>query len=163
MTLVRVLAAAVIGAGAAVGTAVPAGAEADPIDGVYTYQQDGAPPLAWSIASTCVREGCVLHITTSIWAGDARPVSDLWSVTVPIKDGIKCPDGSTAASTNTYAFDDVTLAGTATVTHNDECGLPPEVLKLPFTLAYVSPTSIPVDRYPYTCDNISPPCYREDY
>jgi hypothetical protein len=162
VTLARVLAAAVMFAGLAVRMAIPAEA-ADPIDGVYVYHQDGVPPLQWSIYSTCVRDGCVLHITNSKFAGDARNVSDLWSLTVPLKDGVKCPDGTTGPSTNTYAFDDATLTGTVTVTHNTVCGMQPDVTKMPFTLSFQSPLSIPVDRYPYTCDQTDPPCFREDY
>jgi len=67
---------------------------------------------------------------------------------------VACPDGTTAASTDTYAFDDVSLTGTHTNIHGDICGLQPAMTKTPFTLAFQGPLASPVDRYPLDCNEI---------
>ena len=70
------------------------------------------------------------------------------------ENGVACPDGTTAASTDTYAFDDVSLTGTHTSIHGDICGLQPAMTKTPFTLAFQGPLASPVDRYPLDCNEI---------
>ena len=80
--------------------------------------------------------------------------SDLWTFQVGKSNGVACPDGSTAASTDTYAFDDVSLTGTHTSIHGDVCGLQPAMTKTPFTLAFQGPLPNPVDRYPLDCNEI---------
>jgi hypothetical protein len=67
-------------------------------------------------------------------------------------EGFLCPDGSTAPTLNTYAFDDATLTGTHTSTHDAVCGVPPSMIKTPFTLSYEHPLPIPVERYPLVCE-----------
>ena len=54
-----------------------------------------------------------------------------------------CPDGSTAPTTETVRFDDVTMTGTRTIFHNDVCGLPPGKIVQPFTLSYKEPLRCP--------------------
>ena len=88
------------------------------------------------------------------FVGRARLTSDLWTFQVDKSDGVSCPDGSTAASTDTYAFDDVSLAGTHTSIHGDICGLQPAMTKTPFTLAFQGPLPNPVERYPLDCNEI---------
>jgi hypothetical protein len=169
--IARVLATPVFFVGLALGTAPP-GAAAEPMQGVYTYAQAGMPPLTWTIVPTCVRAGCVLHVTSPEYAGDARPVSDLWTLVTTSLNGLKCPDGTAAPTMDTYTFDDATLAGTHTFTHDAVCGLQPDMTKEPFTLAFQSPLAMPVQLDPFSCDEPSPPfdpsppfgpCAREDY
>ncbi len=38
-------------------------------------------------------------------------------------DGVSCPGGGTAPSTETYAFDDETITGTHTSLHGAVCGI----------------------------------------
>ena len=88
------------------------------------------------------------------YTGRARLTSDLWTLQVLKSDGVSCRDGTTAPSTETYAFDDVSLAGTHTSIHGDVCGLQPAMTKTPFTLAFQGPLSAPVERYPLDCNEI---------
>jgi hypothetical protein len=171
MTITRGLSAAVIVAGVALGSASPAWA-AEPMDGVYTFTAGGDPPATWTIYSTCVpvvgdlrvplylAVGCTLHVASSTpnrisqqeraanFTENARLVSDRWSLTVDKPEGVLCADGSTAPSTDTYSFDDATLTGTHTITHNAVCGMQPGVSKEAFTLTFLGPPPIPVARYP---------------
>jgi hypothetical protein len=75
------------------------------------------------------------------YSGRARLTSDLWTFQVPKSDGVLCPDGTAAASTETYAFDDVSLTGTHTSIHSDVCGMQPAMTKTPFTLAFQETSS----------------------
>lgn len=163
MTITRWLITAVVFAGVAMGSAAPAGA-AEPFDGVYAYTRAGAPPATWLVYSTCVPEGCVLHVASSTprkvtdaeraenYTGDARLTSGLWTLVTPKRDGVLCPDGSTGPSVDTYAFDNATLTGTLTSARNAVCGMPPTVTKEAFNLTYLGPLPIPVDRYPLICN-----------
>jgi hypothetical protein len=56
VTVVRSLAAAVLGIGAAVGLAVPAAAD-QPVEGSYTYSEAGLPSANWTFSPTCVPAG----------------------------------------------------------------------------------------------------------
>jgi hypothetical protein len=154
-----------VGIGLSLGLAGPA--QADPvIQGVYTYTQDGLPPQSFTIYPSCVptvgdlREplelavACRLHVATSsgIKGGDAVLTGGLWTYSVPVKDGMTCPDGTTAPIRDVYKFDDVSLTGTHTVFHNQDCGLEPGSVSVPFTLQYKQPLPLPVTLYPLTCD-----------
>jgi hypothetical protein len=161
VTIGRGLAAGVIFAGIALGSAGQASAE-DPIAGIYTYTQAGLPPSTWSIYPTCVPAGCVLHIEDTTphkgplsdqpgYSGDARLVNDRWTLGINNTGGITCPDGSTADYSNVYTFDEKTLSGTVTTLHGSVCGLQPAQNKQPFTLVYQSPLPIPVELYPLQC------------
>jgi hypothetical protein len=88
------------------------------------------------------------------FVGRARLASDLWTFQVAKENGVACPDGTTAPSTDTYAFDDVSLTGTHTSIHGDICGLQPAMTKTPFTLAFQGPLPNPVERYPLDCNEI---------
>jgi hypothetical protein len=162
MTIGRGLAAAVVFAGVALGSASPASAS-DIMMGTYTYTQPGVLPATWEISPTCVRAGCDLHVTGSTphhgpdsdsppYGGVAWLVNDRWTMVVNTLDGTACPDGSRAASTNTYAFDDVTLTGTVTLSHPEVCGLQPAITRAPFNLTFVAPPLYPIDAYPQICD-----------
>jgi hypothetical protein len=141
--------------------AAPASAD-QPIAGIYTYKQAGIPQERWTVYPTCLPAGCILHISGEVpgkgmdsdsppYAGDARLVNGQWTLPISTPDGIKCPDGTTAASSNLYSFDDQTLTGTNTVIHGWVCGLKPTLTKVPFTLTYESPLPVPVELYPVGC------------
>lgn len=165
-SILRVLAAAVMCVGSAVGFAGTAQAEQQLLEGVYSYTEDGGRTGTWTVYPSCVptvgdlREplelpvACRLHVAGSpgLTGGDARLVSGLWSYTTPVLRGMKCPDGSTAPTMETFEFDGNTMAGTRTVTHAAVCGLQPAMSKQAFTLAFQEALPIPVDRYPLICE-----------
>ena len=164
MTIIRGLAAAVVLACAAPGVAGPAQAD-EVAQGVYTYVQEGKSPSTWTIFPMCVptvgdlREplylpvACALHVASSSGrAGDARLTSGRWTFTLKYPEGVACPDGSKAETTENYAFDGNTLAGQVTTLNNPVCGVPAGMTKEPFTLVFEEPLPIPVDRYPLICE-----------
>jgi hypothetical protein len=165
MRIARVLAAATMCAGAALGAAGPAGAD-QVMQGVYTYTQ-GDVVADWTIFPSCVPTvgdlrdnlelpvACRLHVTptpaTQVVGGDARLTGGVWQFTTARADGMTCPDGSTVPIQDSYEFDDVTMTGTRSVAHNAVCGLPAGITKYPFTLAYKGPLDMPVQQYPLYC------------
>ncbi len=168
MRITRVLFAVAAAVGIAVGSATPASAIPvdEPMYGIYTYHQDGAPDESWTIFATCVPAGCTLHMATTVsrslgpvsdypgYSGDARPVGGLWTWIVPKQRGVQCPDGSWTTANYSYAWDQPSvpnysappspLAGTLTVLTPDSCGLTPGMTKYPFTLTYKEPLPIPI-------------------
>jgi hypothetical protein len=183
VTVSRGLTAAAVMTLVAVGTSSPAQALGPPPDGMYTFSEAGAPAVTWKISALCDAPSrqraipdftdplvamnlCALNVTSTTprvisrqeklanYTGRARVTNDLWTFQVPKPDGVNCPDGSTAASTETYAFDDVSLTGTHTSIHGDVCGLQPAMTKTPFTLAFQGPLPNPVERYPLDCNEI---------
>jgi hypothetical protein len=172
MTIARVLAvastAAVAFGGLALGTAEPAWAD-QVMEGIYSYDQ-GDVHAQWTIYPSCVPTvgdlrdnlelpvACRLHVgpapSSLVSGGDARLTGGLWEFSTNIKDGLTCPDGSTAPIQETYRFDDLTMTGTRSVINNNVCdgAVPAKIVNLPFTLALLGPLPIPVDRYPLYCD-----------
>ncbi|GAT04857.1 uncharacterized protein RMCFA_4968 [Mycolicibacterium fortuitum subsp. acetamidolyticum] len=169
MTFKRMASAAALlsslGIGLSLGIAAPA--QAEPVmQGVYTYTQDGMDPQTFTVFPSCVpvvgdlREplelavACRLHVATSkgIKGGDARLTGGQWTYSTSSLEGMQCPDGSWAPTTETYKFDDVAMTGTRSVAHNAVCGLEPAILNFPFKLAYKEPLSLPVDAYPLDCE-----------
>lgn len=165
MTIARVLAVAAAFASLVVGFASPARAD-QVMEGVYTYTQ-GDLVTTWTIYPTCVPTvgdlrdnlelpvACTLHVapgTTKVLGGDARLSGGVWAYSKNLLDGFKCADGSTEAILESYKFDDVTMSGTRSVTHNDVCGVPAAIDNYPFTLTYQGPLPMPTDRYPLYCE-----------
>ena len=166
MPFARLLPVVAVFAGAVVGFAGPARAD-QVMQGVYTYTQ-GDVVADWSIYPSCVPTvgdlrnnlelpvACRLHVApipaTAVSGGDARLTGGRWQYTTNVKDGMTCPDGSTAPIQDTVTFDDVTMTGTRSVAHNAVCGLPAGIDRYPFTLAYKAPLNIPVEQYPLYCD-----------
>jgi hypothetical protein len=179
----RLIAAAFAMSIALIGFAAPAAAIVPPADGYYTFSQAGKPNSTWTMQSICTQPngtraqqdysdqttqtlGCSLIIGSLVTSsgmnrdqnavsfnGTARLVSGLWTVTVAESEGVTCPDGSAAASTETYSFSEVTLTGTHTSIHDAVCGLPPAMTKEPFSLAFTGPLDPPVvDRFPMECN-----------
>ena len=155
----RVLIAAIVAGAVVVGVAGPASARPveEPMYGVYTYHQDGAPDETWTIFASCVIAGCTLHMSAMVsphlgprsdfppYNGDAKKVDGLWTWITRKDEGVKCPDGSWGRTTNRYAWDQATLAGTLTVlTAAGACGMEPTMTKHPFTLTYKEPLPIPI-------------------
>lgn len=167
MTVARGLAAAVIFfAGVAVGSASPAWAD-EPMEGIYGFNQAGVVPSTWTITPSCVPGSCTLSVSASppaeisdperllTYSGTAELTGGRWTFVVPLLNGVLCPDGSRAASTEIYAFDDVTLTGTHTSSHAAVCGIQPGLTKTPFTLTYLGPLPNPINRYPLYCPTLT--------
>ena len=164
--ITRALAMAAAFASVALGFAGPARAD-QVLEGIYTYTQ-GDVVAEWTIYPICVptvgdlRQNLELPVAcnllvapapaTEVNGGNARLTGGMWMFSTNKKDGLACPDGTTAPIQETYEFDDITMTGTRSVIHNDVCGLPASITKLPFTLAYSRPLPIPVDRYPLYCE-----------
>ncbi|WP_102144615.1 hypothetical protein [Mycobacterium hubeiense] len=166
MRLIRALAAAAACIGAALGFAGPAQAEQQVLEGVYTYTQQDGLTGTWTIYPSCVptvgdlREplylpvACRLHVQAfpGVAGGDAVLTNGVWAYHTRNREGMKCPDGSWAPINETYEFDTNTMSGTRSTFHSADCGLPPGMVKTPFTLAFKEPLPIPVDRYPLNCE-----------
>jgi hypothetical protein len=165
----------------------PASAVAPPPDGNYSFNQAGVSGVTWTITALCDQPSgtrnqadysdpvtwafqCALNIVSTTpeqisradklqnFSGRARLSSVRWTFEVNQADGVLCPDGGTAPSTETYAFDDATLTGTHTSLHGAECGLEPSMSKQPFSLHLVGPPPRPIQRYPLYCNAIAM-CY----
>jgi hypothetical protein len=161
---IRGLAAAAILAFGALAFAGPA--QADQImQGVYNYIPQDGPAGTWTIYPSCVPVvgdlrvnlelpvACRLHVSRSGLTGvDATLAGGLWQYTTNTRDGMTCPDGSTAPTTETVRFDDISMTGTRTIFHNDVCGLPPGKIDQPFTLSFKEPLPMPVEQYPLYCE-----------
>jgi hypothetical protein len=81
--------------------------------------------------------------------------SMLWSFSVDKADGVSCPGGGTAKSTENWAFSDETMSGTHTTMHGAVCGMEPAMKKTPFSLQMIGPPPSPIQRYPMQCNNIA--------
>ncbi len=165
----------------------PASAVAPPPDGTYSFNQAGVSGVTWTITALCDQPSgtrnqadysdpvtfafhCALNVVSSTseqitradklqnFNGRARLSSVLWTFEVNQADGVSCPDGSTAPSTQTYAFDDATLTGTHTSLHGAVCGMQPSMSKQPFSLQLIGPPPSPIQRYPLYCNAIAM-CY----
>ncbi|MGB3486191.1 MAG: hypothetical protein WBB07_28725 [Mycobacterium sp.] len=182
-TLGRLAAVAVAIAATSVGFAAPASAIVPPADGNYTFSQAGKPNSTWTMQSICSQPsgtraqqdytdettqtlGCSLILGSLAsrsgmdrdqravsFNGTARLVSGMWTLTVEVPEGLACPDGSFAPSSDTYAFSSATLTGTHTSIHGSVCGLAPGMTKEPFALTFIGPLDPPVvDRFPMDCN-----------
>ena len=165
MTIIRGLAAAAILAWAALGFAGPAHAD-QIMQGVYNYTPQQGDSGTWTIYPSCVPVvgdlrvnldlpvACRLHVSPSggLTGGDAVLTGGQWQFSSPKKDGMQCPDGSSAPTVETIKFDDLSMTGTRSISHNDVCGLQPGIVRIPFTLSYQGPLPIPVDQYPLYCE-----------
>ncbi|MET0900444.1 MAG: hypothetical protein ABWY45_21230 [Mycobacterium sp.] len=182
----RITMAVFVAAMAAFGLAAPASAIVPPADGYYTFSQAGKPTSTWTMQSLCTQPngtraqpdysdqttqtlGCAVTVGSIVSTAGmtrdeksvsfnniARLTSGLWTVTAQIAEGVVCPDGSYAPSTDTYAFSEVTLTGTHTSIHGAVCGLQPGMTKDPFTLVFTGPLDPPVvERFPMNCDYLA--------
>jgi hypothetical protein len=163
--IIRGLAAAAILACAALGFAGPAHAD-QVMQGVYNYMPQEGDSGTWTIYPSCVPVvgdlrvnlnlpvACRLHVSpsTGLSGGDAYLTGGVWAINTMKKEGMQCPDGSWAPTTETIKFDDLTMTGTRTIFHNDVCGLAPGKVDQPFTLSFKEPLPIPVEQYPLYCE-----------
>ena len=162
----------------------PASAVAPPADGTYTFNQAGVSGVTWTITTLCdqvngsryykdysnpdiMANFCALNIVSATdeqisrqdklqnYSGRARLVSQRWTFKVDVADGVSCPGGGTASSTETYAFDNETMTGTHTTLHGAECGLESAMSKQPFTLTLNGPPPSPIERYPLRCNDLA--------
>jgi hypothetical protein len=162
----------------------PAHAIGPPADGTYTLNEAGASNVTWTISALCVQPSgtrnmndysdpivfamnCALNIVSATpekitaadklqnFSGRARMSSMLWTFNVNKTEGVSCPGGGTAPTSETYAFSDETLTGTHTIVHGPVCGLPSDMKKQPFSLALTGPPPSPVERYPLRCNEFA--------
>lgn len=167
MTIARMLAVAAVSITTTLGFAAPATAE-QVLQGVYSYDQ-GDVHAEWTIYPSCVPTvgdlrdnlelpvACRLHVSPSspkVSGGDARLTGGQWAFSTNIKEGFPCPDGGWAPIQETYKFDDVTMAGTRSVSNSAACNgtVGSKIVVSPFTIAFSRPLPIPVDQYPLYCD-----------
>ncbi|OBJ57548.1 hypothetical protein [Mycobacterium sp. 1423905.2] len=177
-----------VGFGIALDSGNPARALGPPADGAYTLNEAGASNVTWTISALCDQPSgtrnmndysdpvvqafnCALNVVSATpqwpttradrlqnFSGRARLSSVLWTFTVNKSDGVECPGGGTAPTTDTYAFSDETMSGTHTIIHGEVCGLPSDMKKQPFSLQLTGPPPSPVERYPLYCNGIAM-CY----
>ena len=165
----------------------PARAVGPPADGSYTFDEAGVSGATWVITALCDQPSgtrnmndysdpivfamnCALNIVSSTpeqisaadklqnFSGRARMSSMLLSFKVDKADGVSCPGGGTAPSTETYSFSDESMSGTHTTMHGAVCGMQPEMKKVPFSLHMTGPPPSPIQRYPLYCNGIAM-CY----
>lgn len=165
----------------------PARAVGPPADGNYSYNEAGVSGVTWQITALCDQPSgtrnmndysdpivfsmnCALNVASFTderttpadklqnFVGRARTVSMLWTFKAEKPDGVSCPGGGTAPSTDTYSFSDETMTGTHTSMHGAVCGLQPGMTKTPFSLHLVGPPPSPIQRYPLYCNGIAM-CY----
>ncbi len=173
-----------VAVGIALDSGEPAHAVGPPPDGNYSFVQDGVSGVTWTITALCDQvngsryykdysnpdiqaDFCSLNIVSSTderisrqdklqnYSGRARLVSGRWTFQAGVADGVSCPGGGTGPSTETFAFDDGSLAGTHTSLHGAVCGLQPAMTKQPFSLRLSGPPPSPVQRYPLQCNDIA--------
>jgi hypothetical protein len=159
-------------------------AVAPPADGRYSFNQAGVSGVTWTVTALCdqvngsryykdysnpdiMADFCALNVVSETseqishedklqnFNGRARLVSQLWTFQVNKSDGLSCPGGGTAPSTENYAFDNETLTGTHTIMHGSVCGLQPSMTKQPFSLALTGPPPSPIERYPLRCNDLA--------
>jgi hypothetical protein len=162
----------------------PAHAIGPPADGTYTLNEAGVSGVTWTISALCDQPNgtrnmndysdpivwamnCALNIVSTTpeqisaadklqnFSGRARMSSMLWTFKVDKADGVSCPGGGTAPTTETYAFSDETMTGTHTIMHGPVCGLQSDMKKQPFSLSLTAPPPSPVERYPLRCNEIA--------
>ena len=143
----------------AVGLAAPASAILAPGRRVLHVPAGRPPQARWTMQSICIQPngtraqpdytdetiqtlGCDVIMgsdTPSLltreehlvnFAGRADLTGDLWTFQITQDEGLACPDGSTAPTTETYAFTapdraGPNLTGTHTSIHGAVCGLQP--------------------------------------
>ncbi|SPM34343.1 hypothetical protein BN1232_05248, partial [Mycobacterium rhizamassiliense] len=174
----------VVTLGIALESGNPARALGPPADGTYSYNESGVSGVTWTLSSICDQPSgtrnmndysdpiifamqCALNVVSTTdekisaadklqnYSGRARMSSMLWSFTIDKSDGVSCPGGGTAPTTESWAFSDESMSGTHTVMHGPVCGLQAGMKKQPFSLAMTGPPPSPVQRYPMQCNNIA--------
>jgi hypothetical protein len=185
MTVLRRLSVVPAVAVVALAVAAPSAAIVPPADGYYTLNEAGVPPAVWTMQSSCIQAngtraqsdytdetiqtlGCVVQLTSAAQTKMTREertlnfsvravlTGDLWTFKVDNPEGMQCPDGSTALTGDTYAFDSATNAGTHTKIHGAVCGGQAGMEKTPFTLTFTGPLQPPVvDRFPDNCNYLA--------
>jgi hypothetical protein len=162
----------------------PASAIGPPADGNYTFNEAGVSGVTWTITALCDQPSgtrnmndysdpivfamnCALNVVSSTperssaaeklqnFSGRARMSSMLWTFKVDKADGVACPGGGTASTTETYAFSDETMTGTHTILHGPVCGLQSDMKKQPFSLQMAGPPPSPIQRYPLRCNEFA--------
>lgn len=177
----------VVAMGIALESGDPARAVAPPADGLYNFDQAGVSGVTWQVTALCdqvngsryykdysnpdiMADFCSLNVVSYTnerttradklqnYSGRARLTNGLWTFQVGKADGVSCPGGGTGESSETFAFDNETMAGTHTTLHGAVCGLKPAMTKQPFSLRLIGPPPSPIQRYPLYCNDIAM-CY----
>ncbi|MBW0013948.1 hypothetical protein [Mycobacterium sp.] len=173
-----------VAVGVALESGDPAHAVGPPADGTYALNEAGASGVTWTITAVCDQPSgtrnmndysdpivfafnCALNVVSATpeqispadklqnFSARARYTSMLWTFKVDKANGVTCPGGGTASTSETYAFSDETMTGTHTIMHGPVCGLPSDMKKQPFSLALTGPPPSPIERYPMRCNNIA--------
>lgn len=176
-----------VATGVALQSGEPAKALGPPPDGNYSYNEAGVSGVTWTVTALCDQPSgtrnmndysdpivfamqCALNIVSFTderisaadklqnFSGRARMSSMLWSFKIDKADGVSCPGGGTAPSSETWSFSDETMSGTHTTLHGAVCGMEPAMKKVPFSLTLTGPPPSPVERYPMYCNGIAM-CY----
>jgi hypothetical protein len=108
MNVTAGIAAAVIGAGAAVGFAGPSRA-ADDFSGTFI---PNGPGLRSTWVVTPCGPDCTHIADSSGWSADAHPFGDVWRFEVNLPDGTKCNNDGIAPGTVTFKVDALRQEGT---------------------------------------------------
>ena len=162
----------------------PARAVAPPPDGTYVFNEAGVSGVTWTVSALCdqvngsryykdysnpdiMADFCALNIVSVTpeqiksqdklmnFSGRARLTGGLWTFKIDKADGVSCPGGGTGPTSETYAFDNETFAGTHTILHDAVCGMQSDMKKQPFSLQLVGPPPSPIERYPLRCNDIA--------
>lgn len=182
--LARLLMVLAFGIATGVGFASPASAVAPPADGTYRLIEEGGGEVAWKLAAVCVQasgtriqsdytdptiqaEGCTLNVASSTpdilkhndkiqnYTAFAQLADGQWTFIHARPQGMTCPDGSYAPTQEKYVFNDETLTGVHTTIYSAVCGGQPGLSRKPFSLQFLSPPSVPVERFPQYCDGFA--------
>ncbi|MEM6106514.1 hypothetical protein AAHS21_09615 [Mycobacterium sp. 050272] len=173
-----------VAVGIALESGNPAHALGPPADGKYSYNEAGVSGVTWTITAICDQPSgtrnmndysdpiifamqCALNVVSATdekisaadklqnFSGRARMSSMLWTFGVDKADGVSCPGGGTAPSTETWAFSDESMSGTHTTMHGAVCGMEPSMKKTPFSLQMTGPPPSPIQRYPMHCNEFA--------
>jgi hypothetical protein len=112
MNVTAGFAAAAVFAGAALGLASPANADA--FSGTFT---PNGPGLHSTWVVTPCGSGCVHVADSSGWSADAHPFGDVWRFVVDLPDGTKCNNDGIAPGTVTFKVDAARQEGTFVTTN----------------------------------------------
>jgi len=131
-------------------------------------QSDYSDPTIQNLGCTVVMRSYTQQLASTreeksfVFSGRARLTNGMWTFQTPSSSGVLCPDGSTAPSMETFAFappepgaPNPNVTGMRTSIHDAVCGLPPGMVKTPFTLSYDGPLDPPVGRFPQECDYLA--------
>ena len=119
----RAMAAGVLAALTALGSAGQASADPAPLNGKYAAA-NGSDQFYVTVTSNfpTATDGCTANLVSNRgWTSVATLNNGIWTYNVTKPDGVICGDGNFANVVIRYAIDANTLAGTITADSNGEC------------------------------------------